>query len=230
MIPALLYMLLKKLSRHNWTNLKTKFIDHPNIVILVALTILLFVTTAVSGQTNPQLRTLKYAVLRNGSEVGWINLSRYDAGNRSTINLVSEVSVRMLFKFTAKANELAEFINGKLIHSYIYRKMNGNVKTDKHTRCTDHGYEVEEASGKKELDVKNVSYNMDCLYFKEPVGISQVYSDNFQQFVSIEKKPEGYYKIRFPDGNSNDYYYKDGVCAVIHVNHTWYSADIVLTK
>jgi len=108
--------------------------------------------------------------------------------------------------------------------------MNGNVKADKHTRYTGYGYEVQQADSKKELDINSVTYNMNCLYFQEPVGISQVYSDNFQQFVAIEKKPEGYYQIKFPDGNSNSYYYKDGICAVIHVDHTWYSADIVLTK
>lgn len=187
-------------------------------------------TATVFGQTTSSLKTLKYTVYRHGDEIGWINLSKFDADNHFTINLASEVSVRMLFKFTAKANERAEFMNGKLVHSYIYRKMNGTVKADKHTRFTGNGYEVEEASGKKELDIKNVSYNMNCLYFKEPVGIAQVYSDNFQQFVPIEKEPEGFYKIKFPDGNSNKYYYKNGVCSAIHVDHTWYSADIVLTK
>ena len=230
MIPALLYMLLKKLKVKNWTNLKSKLISHPNVIVLVTLILLLFITATTFGQTKSNFKMLKYTVFRNGSEVGWMNLSKSDADNRSTISLVSEVSVRMLFKFTAKAKEQAEFVNGKLIHSYIYRKMNGNVKADKHTRFTGSQYEVEEASGKKELDINSVTYNMDCLYFKEPVGISLVYSDNFQQFVSIEKKPEGFYKIKFPDGNSNNYYYKDGVCAAIHVDHTWYSADIILTK
>jgi len=197
--------------------------------VLVTLLLLLFITTAVSGQ-SPGNRVLKYVVLRKGNEIGWINLNKSEIGNRSIINLSSEVSVRMLFKFTAKANERSEFMNGKLMNSYIFRKMNGNVKADKHTRFTGHGYEVEESSAKKELNINLVTYNMNCLYFQEPVGISQVYSDNFQQFVSIEKKPEGYYKIKFPDGNSNNYYYKDGVCAAIHVDHTWYSADIVLTK
>ena len=229
MIPTLLYLLLKKLQKHNWANLKSKFIGHPNIIILVALVLLLFITAAASGQSS-NFKMLKYTVFRNGDEVGWINLSKFDADNRSTISLASEISVRMLFKFTAKANERAEFMNGKLVHSYIYRKMNGNVKADKHTRLTGNGYEVEEASGKKELNIRNVTYNMDCLYFQEPGSITQVYSDNFQQFVPIEKKPEGYYKIKFPDGNSNNYYYKDGVCAAIHINHTFYSADIVLSQ
>ena len=230
MLPALLYMLLKKLSMKNWANLKTTLIGHPNVVVLVTLALLLFVTTAVSGQSTSNFKTLKYTVYRNGDEVGWINLSKFDADNRSTIDLASEVSFHILFKFTVKASEKVEFMNGTMMHSYIYRKMNGNVKADKHTRYTDHGYEVEEASGKKELDIKNVMYNVDCLYFKEPVGISQVYSDNFQQFVAIEKKPKGFYRIKFPDGNSNDYYYKNGICAAVHVDNTWYSADIVLNQ
>lgn len=214
----------------NWANLKTKLIGHPNVIVLVVLVLLLFMTATVFGQTISNLKTLKYTVYRHGDEVGWINLSKFDAGNRSTISLASEVSFHVLFKFTVKANEKAEFMNGKMVHSYIYRKMNGNVKADKHTWYTDHGYEVEEASVKKIVDVKNVMYNVDCLYFREPVGISEVYSDNFQQFVTIEKKPKGFYRIKFPDGNTNDYYYKNGVCAVIHVDNTWYSADIILNQ
>jgi hypothetical protein len=230
MIPALLYMLLKKFRMKNWANLKTKLIGYPNVIVLVVLVILLFITTTVFGQTTSNFKTLKYTVYRNGDEVGWINLSKFDADNRSTINLASEITFHVLFKFSVKANEKVEFMNGKMIHSYIYRKMNGSVKADKHTRYIGNGYEVEEASGKKELGIRNVSYNVDCLYFKEPTGISQVYSDNFQQFVPIEKKPQGYYKIKFPDGNSSNYYYKDGVCAAIHVDHTWYSADIILNQ
>jgi hypothetical protein len=227
MIPTLLYMLLKRLRKLYWVNLKSKLISQPNVIVLVMLVILLFFTITAFCQ-QPQTRTLKYAVMRNGNEVGWINLSKFDLDNRTIITLTSEVSVRMIFKFTAKANEQAEFMNGRLVHSYIYRKMNGNVKADKHTRFTGSNYEVEESSGKKLLDVKMVTYNMDCLYFQEPVDITQVYSDNFQQFVPILKNPEGYYKIKFPDGNSNFYYYKNGVCSAIHINHTWYSADIVL--
>src|SRR5262245_15015661 len=146
MLPALLYILLKKLRMKNWANLKTSLIGHPNVIVLVVLVILLVITATAFGQTITS--TLKYTVYRNGDEVGWINLSKLDAGNHSTINLSSEISVRFLFKFTAKAKERAEFMNGKLMHSYIYRKMNGNVKADKHTTFTGCQYEVEEASGK----------------------------------------------------------------------------------
>jgi hypothetical protein len=230
MIPALLYLLLKKIRKHNWANLKSARVSHPNIIVFVVLIILLLITSAALAQETQKSRVLNYKVIRNGSEVGWMKLIRNDAENHSTINLTSEVSVRMIFKFSAKANEQAEFVNGKMVHSYIYRKMNGNVKADKHTRFTGHNYEVEQASGKKELEISSVTYNMNCLYFQEPIGIKQVYSDNFQQFVDIQKEPEGYYKIKFPDGSSNYYYYKNGVCAAIHVNHTFYSADIILEQ
>jgi hypothetical protein len=230
MIPTLLYMLLKKLKKQHWANLKSGLVDYSNIMVAVTLVILLFIATAVSGQTNATVHQLKYAVMRNGAEIGWICLSKSEADNQSTIRLTSEVSVRLLFKFTVKANEQAEFSNGKLVHSYIYRKMNGNVKADRHTRFTGNGYEVSDPSGKKELNLNYVNYNMNCLYFQEPVGIAQVYSDNFQQFVPIEKKPEGYYIVKLPDGNSNQYYYKNGVCVAVHVNHTWYAADIILMQ
>jgi len=66
------------------------------------------------------------------------------------------------------------------------------------------------------------------LYSREPENISQVYSDNFQSFIAIQKTDKHKYKITLPDGNYNYCYYKNGVLNLVEVHHSLYSANIVL--
>jgi hypothetical protein len=44
----------------------------------------------------------------------------------------------------------------------------------------------------------------------------------------VTKTADGGYKMKFPNGNTNCYYYKDGVCIKIKIEHTFYSAEIII--
>jgi hypothetical protein len=112
--------------------------------------------------------------------------------------------------------------------SSIYRKMNGNVKADKKTKANGNSYVVYKGSKTETLNNYPIRYNMLSVYVLEPVGISRVYSDNFQQYVDIQQLAEHHYKIKFPDGNWNEYFYANGVCAKIFIHHSMYSATIEL--
>ena len=68
-----------------------------------------------------------------------------------------------------------------------------------------------------------IGYNMVCLYTIEPVQNRQVYCDKYQKFLPIQKIEEHHYRIRFPDDNTNDYYYQNGQCAKIKVDRSFYS-------
>jgi len=58
----------------------------------------------------------------------------------------------------------------------------------------------------------SIVYNLNMLYYHEPVKIRKVYSGNFQQFVEVNAVAEHKYKIAFPDGSYNYYFYKNGIC------------------
>ena len=68
------------------------------------------------------------------------------------------------------------------------------------------------------------------VYISEPLNITKVYSDDFEQQVDIQKIADHHYKIKFPDGNYNEYFYTDGVCSKIEIHHSLYSASIELTS
>jgi len=192
-----------------------------NLTLLVAL-----LTTMIS--INAQEKKLEYNIKRNGDIVGNIHFIQGIAGNRTVLTMESEVNTRFIFNFKAKAKEEAIYDNGIMTWSSIFRKLNGNVKVDKKTKANGSAYTVYKGSKTETLNKYPIRYNMLSVYIIEPLNITKVYSDNFQQQIDIQKIADHHYKIKFPDGNYNEYFYTNGVCSKIEIHHSLYSATIEL--
>ena len=192
-----------------------------NLTLLVALLI-----TMIS--INAQEKKLEYNIKRNGDVVGNIHFIQGTAGNRTVLTMESEVNTRFIFNFKAKAKEEVIYDNGIMTWSSIFRKLNGTIKVDKKTKANGSVYTVYKGSKKETLNNYPIRYNMLSVYIIEPVNITKVYSDNFQQQIDIQKIADHHYKIKFPDGNYNEYFYTNGVCSKIEIHHSLYSATIEL--
>jgi hypothetical protein len=175
-----------------------------------------------------QDKTLTYNITRNGSVVGNIQFTQNTSGNRITLKMESEVRTRFVFLFTAKAKEETIYDSGIMTWSSIYRKMNGSVKADKKIKATDGIYLIYNDGKTEKLNNYPIRYNMLSLYTNEPLNFSAVFSDNFQQLLTIQTINPHHYKIKFPDGNSNEYFYTNGMCTKVKISHSLYSATIEL--
>jgi hypothetical protein len=227
MVPTLIYLLFKKLRKQDWRKIKRNFFSRlfirSNQIILSLVILLLLISFVLSAQ--PQMRN--YKVMRKGHEIGWVSILRTIDSNAVFFNFASEIRTSFLFTFSSSAREMSEFRDGTLRHSYFYRKMNGNIKTDRHTRLIGSNYEVQNKSEKTKLDIVPVTFNTLCMYFQEPIGREQVYSDNFQRFLDINRASDGAYTISY-DGTSNSFYYSNGICNKVEINSTFYSATLLL--
>lgn len=225
MLPTIIYLLIKKYRRtHPESAKKIQEIMLKAGKIIIILVLFL----AVAHIAISQEKKLEYVIKRKGSEVGAISIIQQTLGNRMFIKLESEVRTRMIFLFTAKGKEESIYENGILTWSSIYRKMNGSEKANKKTRLSGKNYIVSKGDDSETLNSYPIRYNMLCLYILEPVNIQKVYSDNFQQFLDIQTLAPHHYKIRFPDGNSSEYFFSNGICSTIKVHHSLYSATIEL--
>ena len=177
---------------------------------------------------NAQEKRFEYIIKRNGDVVGNIHFTHGIAGNRTVLTMESEVNTRFIFNFKAKAKEETIYDKGIMTWSSIFRKLNGNVKVDKKTRANGNNYTVYKGNKTETLNNYPIRYNMLSVYISEPVNITKVYSDNFQQQIDIQKIADHHYKIKFPDGTYNEYFYTNGVCSKIEIHHSMYSATIEL--
>jgi len=177
---------------------------------------------------NAQEKKLEYNIKRNGDVVGNIHFIQGIAGSRTVLTMESEVNTRFIFNFKAKAKEEAIYDNGIMTWSSIFRKLNGNIKVDKKTKASGNAYTVYKGNKTETLNNYPIRYNMLSVYISEPINVSNVYSDNFQQQVDILKVADHHYKIKFPDGNYNEYFYTNGICSKVEIHHSLYSATIEL--
>ena len=191
-----------------------------------SLSLIILLGVAIGLQA--QEKKLAYSIKRNGDVVGNIQFVESIAGKRTVLTMESEVNTRFIFNFKAKAKEETIYDNGIMTWSSIFRKLNGNVKTDKKTKANGNAYTVYKGTKTETVNNYPVRYNMLSVYVTEPVSISKVYSDNFQQQIDIQKIANHHYKIRFPDGNYNEYFYTNGVCSKIEIYHSMYRATIEL--
>ena len=229
MIPFLIYMIIKKWRRQSRAGIYLQvrnFLSTRYQIIFLSLVIILLALIPVLSRSQSQ--NLHYKIVQGGDEIGWMRLDRVISGNRSTLLLISEIKTRVIFLIKVCAKETAEFENGRLIHSTQFRKTNGDVKLNKLTRLKANKYEVEENGEKQNLAFTNITTNLLSLYFQEPVGINTLYSDKFECFVKVTKTDDGGYKVKFPDGNSNVFYYSGGICTKIIIEHTFYTATILI--
>lgn len=192
----------------------------------IGLTLVILLGIAIS--TKAQQNKFEYSIKRNGDEVGTIHFTQGIAGNRTVLTMESEVNTRFIFNFKAKAKEEAIYDDGILTWSSIFRKLNGNVKVDKKTKANGNAYTVYKGNKTETVTNYPIRYNMLSVYVSEPENISQAYSDNFQQQVTIQKIADHHYKIKFPDGNYSEYFYTNGICSKVEIHHSLYSATIEL--
>lgn len=166
--------------------------------------------------------------MQGGNSIGWVKIDKNDSANNCLITLGSEIKKRMIFLFTIIENQEVLFQNGLMMRSYVYRRINKDIKANKRTSFQGTHYQVTKETTSNQVALNRIDYNFLSLYFLEPVNIKQVYSDNFEQLLNIEKISD-YYKIKLPDGNTTTYYYTNGVCSKVKVEQSLFTIEFVLT-
>ncbi|TDD78836.1 DUF6134 family protein [Flavobacterium caseinilyticum] len=170
---------------------------------------------------------MNYKIIRGGNDIGHLQLEKKIIGTKSNLMLTSEIKTHLLFLITVLVKESAIFENGKLIYSSQFRKTNGATKMDKQTLLVEDKYVVTENGEKEKLNLPLIDCNVLSLYFKEPLTVKSVYSDKQQCYINLTKMNDGGYKIKFADGNTNSFYYQNGVCTKVKINNPFYSIEII---
>jgi hypothetical protein len=225
MIPALLIWLFKKYGRPFFNQHKYFFGRVAAPVKRLSVTVLF---VAFSSLAFGQEQTLNYNVLHSGQTVGHMKLQERKDGNETFLKVASDVKMRFIFSIQVCIREDAHYSNGKLLSSHVCRMVNGKQKADKITKANGENYQLTDDGKVSSIDQKQISNNLTLMYLQEPVGLSQIYSDNFQQFVQV-KQVEGHtYRVNLPDGNYNFYTYTNGVCSRVDIHHSLYTIQIQL--
>ena len=74
-----------------------------------------------------------------------------------------------------------------------------------------------------------ITATVGSLYYTEPEGLTEIFSERHGKFLEIEKESEGRYRLKKPDDRFNTYQYENGVCTKVEVDNmlTSFSFHIV---
>ncbi len=171
---------------------------------------------------------LNYNVIFMGNNIGWLRLEKNESGNKSDLLLISEIKAKIIFPITLYSKETSSYDNGKLIYSSQFRKTNGKTKFNKEFRLTKNEYEIIENNNKTKIPHNNIKANLLSLYFQEPRNIKEVFCENGRDFSTITKTNNGAYKVNLPNGNCNSFFYDEGKCVKVIIQHKFYTAEIII--
>src|SRR3954469_5973898 len=225
MIPTLIIWLVKKYLLHSKKKQQRNYIEAFTKTIRLLPFFVLFATPSIAQQ-----QAHRYAVLYKGKNVGTMYLTQIQTGDALLVKITSSVKMQMLMSIKVNVAEEASYRQDKLLYSSVYREVNGRQKANRQTKYCNGCYEIVTEGKKSILNKTGINYNLVRLYCKEPVNISQVYSDAFQQFLNIEPLAAHKYKLELPDGNYNVYYYQNGICTKVEVHNTFYMIQMQLVE
>ena len=177
---------------------------------------------------NAQLQKTDYTITFRGDSVGNLQFYKHQAGDNLYLKAVSIVQIRFLVKVDVQLEEISNFQSGRLMYSSVSRIVNGKEKSAKQTKAAGNIYQATSFGKPVPSTDKRIDYNLNMLYCKEPFDKQVIYSDNFQQFLSVEQVAPHRYKIVLPDGNYNYYTFRDGICHVAEIRHPFYTIFIRL--
>src|SRR5258705_8371725 len=92
MVPTLLYLLIKKLRKYDWSKFRTSNVfflvpKYKNPMTFTLLVLLLLISLALGAQK--QLR--HYKIMRKGNEIGWMSVEKQTDSNATTFTMGTEV-------------------------------------------------------------------------------------------------------------------------------------------
>ena len=189
-----------------------------------------FLLLLLCGAGWAQEQSLQYAINRHGKRVGELTFKQVKESTKTTYTVESLVKVSILLSFTVQAWENSVYENDVLQSSSLVRKVNGKERTNKVIKTTGSGLTISNKNEEKVVKNYLVKYSTHCLYVAEPVSYTNVFSDNYQQFIPIQKLAVHHYKISFPDGGSNEYFYENGICKKVKVRSSLFDAEFVLVS
>lgn len=157
---------------------------------------------------------LKYTIRLKDELVGNMTAQRSHKPT-TTIRINSLISMEKMIKIEFQYIMESTYQKGKLLVSRTIQKINGQEQVNTSTTLDNNQYRVISKSGNSTYNSSAIQFNLCRMYFEEPVGIKEVWSDTFGKMLSLKPAGKNRYELVLPDGKSNYYTYYKGICTLV---------------
>jgi len=174
--------------------------------------LLVYILTLVSFVSDVlQTKTDEFSVMLDDKKIGDLSIVEVRKDSIVGYALVSNVKVSYLISLKIKEKISERYVNGHLVKSRHYRTINGSSKASNHLILKDGKYViVDSLSNKKSKLMYPVNWSTLSIYFKEPKGVSTLYSQNFRKMLKVTNQGDHLYHVHLPKEKISKYQYKSG--------------------
>lgn len=182
--------------------------------------------TSINNETT-EVEKISFNIIKKNSRIGYIDIEKTSLNKITTYTLDSEVKVKVVFNFSAIGREKSIYKDDTLIFSSIYRKLNNKVKLNQSLFFVNGKYLLKKKNKKEEINIDVINSNLVTLFFYEPVGIQEIYSDKYKKMVKITPIGNSRYKVVLPNKSTSIYHYQNGKCTMIDVVGSFFKVKLV---
>jgi len=186
----------------------------------------LLLSNTNSNNTALEVEKISFTIINRDSSIGFIDIEKTSFNHTTTYIINSEVNAKVIFNFNAIGREKTIYKEDTLIYSSVYRKLNNKVKLNQSLSFKDGKYIFDNSEKRETLNFNIINRNLVTLFFYEPIGIQEVYSDKYKQMVKITSIGNGMYKLILPNRDINIYSYKNGKCTLIEIEGSFFKVTL----
>lgn len=170
----------------------------------------------------------RYGVHRGGKEIGEVTASLTEYLHTQTYEILSNVSFQVLWKrYHRTTNNLVVYSGASMESSYSGVYMNNDLQDSTSLNQEHNNYHVFEYPRRRYiLYSTDLRFSTAKLYFQEPEGVHEVYSERFLQYCKLEAQEDHTYKLYLPDNKVNYYTYEDDELVKVAIERTWFNLEI----
>lgn len=151
----------------------------------------------------------KYDIVLFGNEIGTGTTVVTNNSGKTSYTLETKAKATVMFKERTSYTKINMTYAGKVLESCnLKREKDGEWQDVKITY--ENGKHFYTENGVKKAVARPITFTSTQLFFKEPVGVSEIYVERLNIFTPIQKEEEGLYKTVI-DGGDNYYRYENGV-------------------
>jgi len=175
----------------------------------------------------PRSESFEYDVIASGDTIGSMTVTRTIRGNKTEYRSVNNSQKRIIKLFELDHELSAHYLDDQLVESEVTVMLNGNLRN--HTRITYHDgtYQVFEEEEQKETITQPIHFTAVQLYFREPIGVDAIFSEQFATWHTIEPvegSPHVYELHK--KGKSTIYHYQNGLVVYAELGTRLISTEI----
>ena len=171
--------------------------------------------------TRAQNQEVFFDVIYKDDKIGVLHAKETKTESKSVKLLTIETKTSFLFIPIHMESEVTtSHKNGILIKGTAYRdatrRSNDVIATV--TKIGSKRYQRERNGVKDIIKNQRITFCVVDLYFKEPLGVTHVFSNMHAQMLKLKRMDKGHYQLIAPDNKNSLYSYKDGKLISIEVD------------